>query len=545
MNRGRLFLLLVIACVTSTGPALRDEHAIHAAPAIEHPADEGGVLFRRLTDDVTLNPFRIVQLNDRYVATYLYTPLINISSTFRPVPGLATTWTISADGLTYRFWLNPKATFSDGTPVLASDVVFTLSEGLNPAARAVQLADAFALLDRVHTHAVDAHVVDVVFRERRARQLLEFNKLFVVPEHAYRQASRDALEEFAVGSGPYRLVRHERGKEVVLQRREDYWGEKPHIPRVVLKIIGSSATAWNAVTLGLIDETSVSSETWFHERTNAAVTANIEFRLFYTFNYNFVAWNTEHPLLQDKRVRRALAMCVPVDAIITHIYHGTARRLTGPFLPDTPAYNVAVPPIPYAPQEARRILTSLGWVDHDHDGVLDRAGRPLTFTLLIGAQNGFDREFAQLVQEELRKIGVAMTISAVDENTLGTTVKGGKFDAAMLGTATDAEPHLETWFGSGEIPPNGLNIARYRNPDVDRLIAEAQRELNDAKRYALYRRIHAILAEDQPFLWTVQVQEKWALRRRVHGAGASPGYGLFRWYPGELAWWIPRQDQHG
>ncbi len=88
---------------------------------------------------------------DRYVTNYLFTPLIYLDRNLQPIPGLADSWDISEDGLTYRFELNEKATFSDGTPVLASDVLFTLREIIDPASESVQTAGSFDTLDMTRT----------------------------------------------------------------------------------------------------------------------------------------------------------------------------------------------------------------------------------------------------------------------------------------------------------------------------------------------------------------------------------------------------------
>jgi peptide/nickel transport system substrate-binding protein len=513
------------------------------ATADERP-QSGGELKRRLTADVTtLNPVRASSLNDRYVADYLYTPLIELDHDLRPIAGLATKWEMSSDGTVYRFTLNDSATFSDGTPVRASDVVFTLNKAVDKTSEAPQIGGSFEELDTRRTRSVGKDVVEVAFRHPLAGQLLEFNRLFVIPEHIYGKGDFKRFDGIAVGSGPYILVRHELGRQLLLRRRETYWREKPYIETVRFKVIDLDATAWEAIKLGEIDETSVSSDTWLRHRRDPAIEKTIRFQKFYTFNYNFVAWNGRHPILRDSGVRRALAMCIPVDSIIENLYHGTARRLTGPFMPESYAYNRNVREIPFQPQTAKQVLASLGWTDHDHDGILDRRGTPLVFTMTIEAKNEFDRLFAQTVQDELKHIGVEMKILPLEEAAFFATVMKGDYDAAALGTSFGLEPHPFTFFHSSQGPGTGMNFTYYRKPEVDRLIIDGERELDLNKRRDLYWRLHEILAKDQPFTWTVQVSEKWALRTRVLGVEASKGYGLFRWHPGELGWWIPKLAQ--
>ena len=133
---------------------------------------EGGTLVRRLQGDVdTLNPVLATDLIDRYVEFYLFTPMVNFDANLQPIPGLADKWDISADGKQYTFHLNPKATFSDGTPVRASDVLFTLRKIVDPTVEAPQIAGGFEHTDLRACRVVDDHTVVIAFTEAFAPQL--------------------------------------------------------------------------------------------------------------------------------------------------------------------------------------------------------------------------------------------------------------------------------------------------------------------------------------------------------------------------------------
>ncbi len=501
-------------------------------------------MVRRLTTDiVTLNPVRTASGNDSLVHKYLYTPVIYLDRDLKPVPGLAKSWTISPDGLTYRFELNEKATFSDGTPVRASDVLFTLRKIADPRTEAPQVAGLFDQLDPARTRALGDHVIEVGFRQPWASQIIHFSSVFALPEHFYGKGDfNNDFNDLAVGSGPYKLVRRERGKEIIVERRSDYWRERPHIQTVVFKVISDHGTAWNALKLGEIDETILTSDTWTRERTNRTLTRTIDFPRFYRLSYNFIAWNNRRPLFADKRIRRALAMCVPTDSIIRDLFHGTARAINGPFTPDEYAFNPSVPLIRFDPAGARRDLASLGWVDRDGDGVLDRDGKKFQFEMLVIPGNAVTTQFTQTVQAELKKIGVQMQIRAVDGAAIMQQARAGNFDSAYFAWQHDADPDPHSLFHSSQFPPRGQNFVLYSNPEADRLIDGARRELDLTKRKNLYWQLHKVLADDQPYTWTVQVSMKWGIRKRLHGVAISPGYGLSLWYPGEFDWWIPRAN---
>lgn len=506
---------------------------------------EGGTLVRRLESDiVTVNPVISTTIYDRNVDEYLFTPIVNVDEDLQPIPGLAESWDIEEGGKLYRFDLNTKATFSDGTPVKASDVLFTLQKIVDPKSEAVQVASAFEFLDLSRTKVIDDHTIEVGFRQALAAQLLRFNDVLVIPEHVYGKGNfRNDYNFTAVGSGPYRLAKREANKEIVLERRDDYWGEKPMLKTVVFKPITDQNTAWNALRRGDIDEARLTADVWIHERNNPELTKNIDFRRFYTNNFNFITWNTRLPQLSDKRVRRALAMCIPVDSVIQDIYHGTARALSGPFMPDDFAYNPTVPVIRYDPEGAKRLLTNAGWLDSNHDGIRDRNGKNYKIELIVMAGTAATAQFAQMVQAEMRKVGVDVELVTLEFPAAIERILAGNYQAAYLGFDLDPDPDPFNILHSTQTPPRGQNFALYSNPEVDRLIDAARAELDRSKRKQMYWRIHEIVADEQPYTWTVQVSSKWGINKRVRGAEVSRGYGLFRWYPGPLSWWIPRDQR--
>ncbi len=536
-------LLLTLACDRET--PRNDTAVTTTSVAADGRPQEGGTLVRRLESDITtVNPITVSTIYDRWVAEYLFTPLLYIDQDLQPIPGLAESWDISDDGRVYRFELNEKATFSDGTPVRASDVLFTLQKIVDPKSEAMQVVGAFEYLDLTKTKVIDDHTIEIAFREPLAAQLIRFNDVNVLPEHVYAKGNfRDDYNDKAVGSGPYKLVKREPGKELVVERREDYWGQKPLLQRVIFRVIADHGTAWNAIRHGDIDETRMASDVWLRESNNPDLTKFLDFKRFYTLSYNFIAWNERNPLLTDKRVRRALAMCIPIEQVIQQLYHGTARAMTGPFTPDDFAYNPTVPAIRYDLDGARKLFTNAGWLDSNHDGVLDRNGKPFKLELLILSGSQVTNQFGQMVQAEMKKVGVDLELTVLEPSIAIQRILNGNYQTAYLGFDLDNDPDPFNVLHSSQWPPRGQNFVYYSNPEVDRLIETARKELDRSKRKEMYWRIHEIVADEQPYTWTIQVSSKWALNKRVRGVELSRGYGLVRWYPGVLSWWIPRDQR--
>lgn len=538
----RFLALALVALLAACSRESTAPRTVSAEGGGDDTPQDGGVIHRRLDTDVSsLNPILATSRYDRIVANTLFTPLIGIDIQLRPIPALAESWEIAKDGLTFTFRLNPKATFSDGTPVRAADVVFTLRKALEPAAEAVQVGASFTEVDLARTTAVDDHTVVIGMKQPMGGQLVRFYDLNVLPEHVYGKGdfAKD-FNERAVGSGPYRLVRRTPGKEVVVERRTDYWGKKPYIQTIVFKVISDHGTAWSALRRGELDEGQLTSDTWAHERSNPQNARILNFLRFYTLSYNFITWNEHNPLFTDKRMRQALAMCIDRSSLINGIYSGTARAMSGPFTPDDWAYNPTVPVTPYDPAAAKRQLAALGWLDTNGDGILDRGGKPLRFDFLIMAGSAQTVAFAQMYQNDLKKIGVAANVLMLEATTAIQRILTGNYDAAYLGLDLDPDPDPYSILHSTQTFPRGQNFAFYNNPEIDRMLDQARHEINQARRAEIYRQMHVILQDEQPYTWVIQVSSKWAVSKRVHNVVESPRYGLMLWSPGELDWWLER-----
>lgn len=523
-----LLLVLLGACTRETPQPARP-----APPkTVRH---DGGQIVIRLTSDVkTLNYLLHTTEDERQVLDLLNDPLIALDQNLAPVPATVARWEVLDGGKTYVLHLDPRATFSDGTPVRASDVVFTLNSILEH--DSVQYAGAFEMLDRENTKVVDERTARVAFKEARAGQLLAFN-IGVLPEHVFGKGDfkRNAK---VVGNGPYVLQPRGRDRSIVLRRRADYWREKPRIESIRFRVIADDAVAWKALQRGDLDVGRVNNDVWVRAKSSPRVRQKLVFHDVYRLAYNCIAWNTDDALLADVRVRRALAMLFDRDTIIKQLYAGQARAVTGPFTPEQWANNPEIHPIEFNPPAAAALLSSAGWSDSDADGVLDREGKKFTLTLLIIAGSDISRDLAQVYQQALTKAGVQLELRLIDEAAFYDAVLQRNYQAAFLSWVNEPDPDPYGLFHSSQLAPDGMNVIGYENEEADQLMTEARGELDAAHRANLYHQLHDVLARDQPYLWMVQVAEKWAVSTRVQNVRVAKGLGLALWYPGVRAWWL-------
>jgi peptide/nickel transport system substrate-binding protein len=497
------------------------------------PQDGGRVVLRLESVPASLNYVLHTTEDERQVLSFLHDPLIGFDRKMAPVPATAARWEVLDGGLTYILHLDPRATFSDGKPVRASDVVFTLHKILDEESQ--QYGAAYGLLDREKTKAVDERTVRVAFKEPHPGQLLAFN-IAVLPEHVFGKG--DFKKSTAtIGNGPYVLKQWTRDRGILLERREDYWREKPLVQSVLFRPITDNAVAWKALQRGDVDVTRVDNDVWTRAKDDPKLASRIGFHNVFRLGYNCIVWNLTDPILSDARVRRALAMSFDRDTVIEKIFHGQARPVSGPFTIDEEANNRNIVPVEYNPTAAGALLLSAGWRDTDGDGVLDREGRKFELTLLVLSGNDASREQSQVLQDALRSLGVKLELQLVDDAAFYAQVLGRNYQAAYISWVNEPDPDPYSLFHSSQIG-DGMNVVSYKSEEADQLMEEARTELDPRRRMDLLHQLHEVLARDQPYLWIVQVAEKWAVNKRVQDVSVARGLGIYHWYPGPRAWWV-------
>jgi peptide/nickel transport system substrate-binding protein len=478
------------------------------------PHHENAVLRRRLETPITaLNPLLTHTSEERMIAQALFTPLLYLDASGHPIPGLATL--VSATDTTFRFRLR-DATFSDGTRVSARDVLFTARAIRDPVNKS-QLFAEFDDLDLARSRVLNDREVELSFRGFRPDRTLTFTSLYILPAHVYA-GSTAVHDRTIIGSGPY-VVASRTPDRLLLKRRTPYWLPFAGAETIEFVTIENATTAWQALRKGDIDEMVVSRDQWTRNDH-----AGLVLRPYTTTNYTFLTYNTKHTLLADPAVRRALASCVPVDEIIRDIFAGHARRLTGPFLPGTAAYDAEVPAVLYDPGAARAVIQ-------------ERFGsRRPSLQLLVLTGNPTNLRIAQVLAQTYRQAGIDLELVTMDPAAGIDAILKGDYQITMLSLDLDLDPDVGALFLSSQQPPLGKNIARYQSSEVDALIAQARGERDSEGRNRIYQAIHRRLAQDQPFTWLYQTGTLHAFRERVTNVQLATTTGPYRWFPGDLAW---------
>ncbi len=540
--------LLVAACRAKPEPAA----AVPAPAATPKPAPpalgfidesregtpvDGGVLRRRLFGEpTTLNAVLQSSAPEAQVLQYVQRNLFDFDARLALVPGLAEGLAVSADGLAYTITLRPDSIWEDGRPVTSADAVFTIRKIVDPKIPSNVYKPVFEEFASVE--ALDARRFEVRFKKPYAFRSMAF-VLPLLPEHKFAGQNflKTKQNRAPLSNGPYRFVAWKAQESVELERNASYRGPRGHFDRIVFRIVPDNTTAYRLLVDGQLDEDQIDAGTKDRAARDPAFAECCRLVEFYNLDYNYIALNDRSPLFADARTRRALTMLLDRAAIVRSLYKGSARIISGPWAPDSPAYEANVPPLPFDPVGAARLLDEAGWKDTDGDGIRDREGRPFAFDLLVSAGSEIGRQIDEMLAAELARVGVTARIRTLEWAAFVEKVDSGDFEAASLAwSAVDPNPDPYFYWHSTQCSPQGLNNGCYASPEADRLMETARLETDPARRKADLGRLHQLLRDDAPAIFVVNAAQKVAFRKRIRGLTTSP-LGLYGIWPGPLAWW--------
>ncbi|HEX5714598.1 MAG TPA: ABC transporter substrate-binding protein [Thermoanaerobaculia bacterium] len=453
--------------------------------------------------------------------------------TFKPL--LARSYEWSPDHKALTFHLREDAVWSDGVPITADDVRFTWQAHVHPD---VGWDSAVMKESITDVEVVDPKTVRFHFSKAYAKQIQDANEGGILPKHAWGKLpfskwrdNADWFREHLVVSGPFTIATWDPQQQVVLARNPRYFRkDRPYLDKAVLRNIADAASMTTQFLSGEIDFVPQVQPSDMERLQSDPRLALIP---YWFRTYVYVAWNHRNPLFADADARRALTLAIDRQTIVDTMWPaGTGRVAVSPILQSVWAFDRSLGPLPYNPQESRRILESKGWKDSNGDGVLDKGGRPFSFVLLSNAGNQQRNDAAVMIQQQLKQVGIQAEPRVVEFNSLVNDATSGTFDALVFGMQMDTSLDLTAQFGSDHVEEG--NFSAYKNPEFDRLMVEAMSkpDIRDAK--PILDRIQQILHHDQPvtFLW--ESQRLSAINRRVHDARPNVLFSLFNLED----WWV-------
>jgi len=488
---------------------------------------------------------------------------------------------ISEDKLTYTFTIRKDVHFSDGKPLTADDVHFSMKTVLNPKVLAPHSRNYYSSVADVIQH--DRYRITFVLDEVYFRNDVSLGLLEIAPRHFYDEdglmdnvtvkelkdgswetgPNADAINRFAeqfnqnfnrvaLGSGPYMLLNPEEdlitGQKVVITRDDNYWGKGKdlstgpgYVNKVVFKIINNQDAAFIELTNGNLDyhklkELEFKEKSWSDEFISRFLKV-VEYR----GAYDYIGWNNKHPIFKDKRVRRSMTMLTDRGGMIRNLLFGLGEIIVGPVHRTRPEYNNNLQPVPFDPDGALDLLAEAGWTDSDEDGLLDKVidgeKTPFKFTMLINSGNQRRKDVALTLQAELDDIGIEMEVRELDWSVFLEEVKSQRAEAFVLGwrysLAYSPDPY-QIWHSS-QSKDGGSNSISFINEEADQILESNRKTFDFEKRKEMLFRFMEIIHDEQPytFLWN---------GRQVHAY--SRRYQNVNWYQsgGDQGEWFVKPE---
>ncbi len=426
------------------------------------------------------------------------------------------------------FHLRPDVRFHDGHIFDAGDVKFTYEAIMDPKNLSPRIADYEPVKG---VFVVNPLTVRIVYKRLYSPAIGTWG-IGILPEHLLNQEAlkKEALrmgkdpEAFSlrdsgfnrhpVGCGPFRFREWKSDQYIRLVRFNGYWEGPPNYKSFVFRVIPDPLTQEMEFYAGTIDHYTVQP----HQVERLKSDQRFQSFSGTSFGYTYIGYNMRRKPFDDPRVRRALGMAIDVDKIIKYILYGQGERITGPFVKQTDYYNHYIPPVPYDPDGALKLLKEVGF-RRNREGWLEKDGKQLQFTLITNNGNDIRKAILAVAQDAWKQIGIKVRTDLLEWSVfIQERVDKGDFDALILGWSMGIEPDLYQIWHSSQTHPHQLNFVGFANTEADDLIIKIRQEYDHKKQVKYCHRLHEIIAREQPYTflfvrnWTAVLDKRIVIR---------------------------------
>ena len=432
---------------------------------------------------------------------------------FATIPGLAESWEGSDDGLTYTYTLREGLKWSDGEPLTADDVAWTINTS-----RDQEWTNHFATTANLTATAVDDTTLTVVSAVPDPK--LPTLDVYIVPRHIWEPqagtvddlAAYDALD--GVGSGPFTLTERKANQSWTMTANPNYWKGKAAIDQVVFRVFSDGDAMVTALKSGEIDVAHLVPAQSFEDlkSEDGIVTVAGAQGGFTELAMNGMAGGLGdgHPALQDIEVRHAIAHAIDRQSLFDRVVKGQGEMLDTLGVSPDPEWTPKIPAdqqLNYDPDRANQMLDDAGYLDTDGNGVREMpgGGDELKFRFAERSDSVNGSAIRELIEGWLKDIGIALEVSVFDDSQLGQIVYDGTYDLFVWGWTpfVDPDPML-SYFKCDQLTTDpespGYNDANWCSPEYDALYDQQNQELDHAKRVELVHQMITMFYTDSTYV---------------------------------------------
>ncbi|MBA2244894.1 MAG: hypothetical protein H0W11_08045 [Gemmatimonadetes bacterium] len=535
-----LLPLLALGLLAACDADARDTLERLAADVPEEQRYGGTAVVSNLADIPDVNPLTSTDHTASQVQQYLlFMPLLGYDENFQPVPRLARSWELNADTTLLTFHLRDDVFWHDGVKTTAHDLKFSYDRARHPETGFANTA--------FWTHYGEMEVVDsftVRIRMTPHADFLDPWRAFApVPQHILRDVAPAQLRNHPfsttqpLGNGPFRFVSRQPGQSWIFEANPDFpqeLGGRPYLDRIVYRVVPEPTTQLTELLTGGTDYYLQPPSEHAQRLQSAPNTRLVSYPDRY---FVVIAWNQRRPMFADARVRRALTMAINRPAIIEGVLYGFGE-----------VANATVPPIfwqhdpeagadlEYNPERARQLLAEAGWVDRNGDGILENEqGQPFRFTIRTNKGNQVRADIAEVVQSDLRRVGIDAQPQIVEWGALLEqlqTPSRRDFDATIIGWVTEFRIDDTDLFHCEKLD-EPYQWVGYCDPQADRLLDTLPRIVSRDASRPLWQQYQRKIAEDQPFTFLYFVERLAGVSNRLQNVdpdARGDWVGAERWF---------------
>jgi peptide/nickel transport system substrate-binding protein len=492
-------VLLVAACGPAAPAAPTTAPTSAALPAASTPAAAaptqaaaaGGktVTWASGVDIETMDPMVGTSGVTQSIMHAVFDGLVVRGDDMQPAPALATSWD-TPDDSTWVFHLRSDAKFTNGDPVDAAAVKFSVERLQDPATKAPQ---ASLMKPIKSVDVVDPQTVRFTTDGPYAGLLDVLATYFFVMSPSIQ--GQDA-NKVVIGSGPYQFVSWQPGERVVLKANPNYWGPKPKLDQIVMRPISEAATRLVELQSAGVDLVSPVPSLQYSQIESTGATlakaagANIT-----------IMFNADMPPFNDVKVRQAFNYAVDKQAIVNGVLQAAGYVAASPLRDGMLGYDASLQPYPYDPDKARSLLSEAGATN---------------LKVELGSSDGRypnDKLVAQAVAAQLGQVGVQANVTTSDYAAYVQNIIAHKLQFFLIGqVAPVTEINLPQAF-----LPTGALYQNYKSDQTQSLIQQASRTIDRTQREALYKQIAQMLHDDAPWLYLYAQQDAYGVAKKVTG----------------------------
>ena len=488
----------------------------------------------------TWNTLNIYNTSGNYgncVADQMFERLVTCTHDGEYLPRLADSWEMSDDHMSMTFHLNQNATWHDGEPVTADDVVFTLkavtSEKMDNYYRSKFVCVGGTNSDgicadpsQLQVEAVDEYTVKIGLSTPKDEQtvlsiLCSF--LYVLPQHILDTGDYSSINDSdfwsaPVGAGPFQFVRETAGEQLELTAYEDYYLGCPDFKTFVIKVVPAASLTAGLLNgdIDVVGAGSIPLSDWETVKSSD----NLVAQSITSYSYQYMQFNLSegNDTFQDAAVRTAFDKAIDKQLMVDQLMAGEGLVAVGPMPEYHPYYNEDLVPNTYDPEAAKSELEAAGF-DFDR-----------TYTLLVPQGNQVREQSALIIQQNLKDIGIMIEIETYDFATVLEMMRNGEFDLGLLGGGSNIDP-----FESAVIfkPGSAQNYSLLTDSKWYDLAAAGDSLVDFDERKEAFDAFQAALVEDQPYIWLYHQNNLQAYSKRI----AEIPMDDFIWYNYEVWTW--------